>query len=138
MGRLDEIDFLGSLYDLDGLACTDSRFKTARGDIVQHWVNNPLDWPDDWVFEDSRFQLTDGPDEVLLAFLARLVHPQVQPDIDQSSRRVEELNRLLGPDGWILRAFDFLSGRPIYQAVSTQATGPIVSLPLAARRSWAG
>ncbi|MGW4728701.1 AbiJ-related protein [Streptomyces shenzhenensis] len=70
-GRLDEIDFLEDLYDLDGLASTDSRLTTARGDIVQHRVNNPLDWPDDWVFEDPRFQLLDGPDEVLLAFLAR-------------------------------------------------------------------
>ena len=129
-GRLDEIDFLGSLYDLDGLASMDSRFTTARGDIVQHRVNNPMDLPDDWVFEDPRFQLLDGPDEVLLAFLARLVHPEVQTDVDESFRRVEELNRLLGPDGWAFRAFDFLSSRPIYKAVPAQPTGPMVSLPL--------
>lgn len=35
--------------------------------------------------------------------LARLVHPELQPDVDQSSRRVAELNRLLGPDGWTFR-----------------------------------
>ncbi|MGX1134860.1 hypothetical protein RKD49_007050 [Streptomyces glaucescens] len=130
-GRLDEINFLESLYDLDGLPSMDSRFTTARGDIVQHRINNPLDLPDDWVFEDPRFQLFDGPDEVLLAFLARLVHPEVQLDVDQSSRRVEELNRLLGPDGWTFRAFEFLSGRPIYTPFPTPATGPRVSLPLA-------
>src|SRR5207248_8675932 len=62
-GRLDEIDFLGSLYDLDRLASTDSRFSTAREDIIQHRINNPLDWPDQWVFEDPQFQLLDGPDE---------------------------------------------------------------------------
>ncbi|MFD9444724.1 hypothetical protein ACFWBR_28940 [Streptomyces sp. NPDC060006] len=38
-GRLDEIDFLEGLYDLDRLASTDSRFTTARGDIVQQ--NSP-------------------------------------------------------------------------------------------------
>ncbi len=130
-GRLDEIDFLESLYDLDLLASQDSRFTTARGDIVQHRVNNPSDLPDDWVFEDPRFQLLDGPDEVLLAFLARLVHPEVQPDVDQASRRVEELNRLLGPDGWAFRAFEFVSGRPIYKAVPAQPAGPMISLPLA-------
>lgn len=81
-GRLDDTDFLEGLYDLNGLASTDSRFATARGDIVQHRINNPMDWLDDWVFEDPRFQLLDGPDEVLLAFLARLVHPEVQPDVD--------------------------------------------------------
>ncbi len=68
---------------------------------------------------------------MLLAFLARLVHPEVQPDVDQSSRRVEELNRLLGPDGWTFRAFEFLSGRPIYTRSPLPATGPMVSLPLA-------
>ncbi|MFE0808820.1 Shedu anti-phage system protein SduA domain-containing protein [Streptomyces sp. NPDC058848] len=130
-GRLDEIDFLEGLYDLDKLASRDSRYKTARRDIVQHRVNNPLDLPDDWVFEDPRFQLLDGPDEVLLAFLARLVHPEVQPDVDQSFRRVEELNRILGPDGWTFRAFEFLSSRPIYKAVPAEPTGPVVSLPLA-------
>ncbi|MEU7317292.1 Shedu anti-phage system protein SduA domain-containing protein [Streptomyces sp. NPDC007083] len=128
-GRLDEIDFLEGLYDLDRLASTDSRYTTARRDIIQHRINNP-DWFDDWVFEDPRFQLLSGPDEVLLAFLARLVHPQVQPDVDQSSQRVETLNRFLRPDGWALRAFEFLSGRPIYTPVPAQATGLLVSLPL--------
>ncbi|MGW0648769.1 Shedu anti-phage system protein SduA domain-containing protein [Streptomyces umbrinus] len=129
-GRLDEIDFLVGLYDLDRLASTDPRFTTARGDIVQHRFTNPLDWDDDWLFEDPRFRLVDGPDEVLLSFLTRLVHPEVQPDVDQSSQRVEELNRFLGPDGWTLRPFDFLSGRPLYTPVPTQATGPLVSLPV--------
>lgn len=77
-GRLDEINFLEGLYDLDSLASADSRYTTARRDIVQHRINNPEDWFDDWVFEDPRFQLLEGPDEVLLAFLARLIHPEVQ------------------------------------------------------------
>ncbi|MEU9408763.1 Shedu anti-phage system protein SduA domain-containing protein [Streptomyces sp. NPDC048281] len=129
-GRLEEIEFLEDLYDLDRLASTDPRFTTAREDIDKHWVINPMDWPDDWVFEDPRFQLLDGHDEVLLAFLARFVHPEVQSDVDHSSRHVEELNRLLGPDGWALRPFDFLSGRPIYTPFPTQATGPLILLPL--------
>lgn len=130
-GRLDEIDFLDGLYELDKLASTDFRFPHARGDIIQHRINNPMDWPDDWVFEDPRFQLLDGPDAVLLAFLARLVHPEVQPDVDQASQRVEKLNQLLGPDGWALRAVEILSGRPLYTAVPTPATGPLITLPLA-------
>lgn len=129
-GRLDEIDFLGSLYDLDRLASTDSRFTTARRDIIQHRVNNPLDWDDDWVFEYAQFQLHEGPDEVLLAFLARFVHPEVQPDVDQASQRVAKLNRLLGPDGWTLRPFKSISGRPVYAPAPAPATGPLVSLPL--------
>ncbi|MDI6099225.1 DUF4263 domain-containing protein [Actinoplanes sp. NEAU-A12] len=129
-GRLDEIDFLGPLYDLDTLASTDPRFTTAREDITQHRINNPHDWPDHWVFEYPRFNLLDGPDEILLGFLTRFVHPEVQPDLDQSSRRVGELNRLLGPDGWALRPFEFTSGRPIYSPAFAPSTGPMVSVPL--------
>jgi hypothetical protein len=56
-GRLEEPDFLARMYDLDTMPSTDSRYKTAAGDIRQHRVNNPEDWPDDWVFTDSRFGL---------------------------------------------------------------------------------
>ncbi|MEV4367467.1 hypothetical protein AB0J71_10370 [Nonomuraea sp. NPDC049637] len=79
-GRLDEIAFLDGLYDLDALPSRDTRHPTARGDITQHRMNN-CDWENDWIFEDSRFQLLEGPDEVLLAFLTRVVHPEVQPDV---------------------------------------------------------
>ncbi|WP_061335148.1 AbiJ-related protein [Streptomyces scabiei] len=120
-GRLDEIGFLGSLYDLDRLASTDSRYTTARDDIIKHRVTND-DWEDNWVFENPHFQLHDGPDEVLLAFLARFVHPEVQPDADHASQRVAKLNRLLGPDGWTLRPFKFISERPVY--APAPAPGP--------------
>jgi hypothetical protein len=76
---MDEIAFLARLYDLGKLPSTDYRYPTASGDIFQHCVNN-YDWDDDWVFADSRFELASGPDEVLLGFLAQMVHAAVQPD----------------------------------------------------------
>src|SRR6266567_8413577 len=81
-GRLDEIGFLERLYDLDALPSTDPRHATAVEDILRHRVSN-FDWDDDWVFGDQRFQLADGPDQVLLGFLAQMAHPLVQPDTDQ-------------------------------------------------------
>jgi hypothetical protein len=64
----------------------------------------PLLWADnDWVFEDLRFQLADGSDQVLLAFLAHMAHPLVQPDTEQATKLVTRLNSLLAPDGWELR-----------------------------------
>ncbi|WP_406136010.1 hypothetical protein [Streptomyces sp. NBC_01089] len=128
-GRLDEVALLGTLYDLDALPSTDSRHPTARGDIIQHRFNN-YDWEDDWVFEDPRFRLLDGPDEVLLAFLARLVHPEVRPDADEAARRVDELNRLLAADGWALRPRGSMSGRPIYAPFPESAVTPTIPLPL--------
>ncbi len=121
-GRLDETEFLGQLYDLDALPSTDPRHATAGEDIVRHRVAN-FDWDDDWVFSDPRFQLADGPDQVLLDFLALMAHPLVQPDTEQAARLVAALNVLLAPDGWELRTGSFMSGRPVYSA-SRAVSGP--------------
>ena len=83
---LDEVDFLGRLYDLDALPSTDTRFRAARGDIFQHCVANPFDWPDNWIFSDPRFGLADNDDR-LVRFLAEMLHPAVRTDLTE----VEEL-----------------------------------------------
>jgi hypothetical protein len=112
-GRLDEVAFLSRLYDLDVLPSTDPRYTSAGRDIWQHRVNND-DWEDDWVFHDSRFHLASGPDEVLLGFLAQMVHPVVQPDSERAAKIVACLNRLLAPDGWTLKSQNKISGRSVY------------------------
>ena len=89
---------------------------------MRHRVAN-FDWDDDWVFSDPRFQLADGPDQVLLDFLALMAHPLVQPDTEQAARLVAALNVLLAPDGWELRTGSFMSGRPVYSA-SRAVSGP--------------
>ncbi|MFD9195451.1 Shedu anti-phage system protein SduA domain-containing protein [Streptomyces phaeochromogenes] len=128
-GKLDEVTFLEDLYDLDRPTSADSQLSTVRAEIQQHRINN-YDLDDDWIFEDPRLELSDGPDEVLLAFLARTVHPEVAADVEEATKQVEELNRLLAPDGWGLRSFEFLSGRPIYTPVRLPPTGPLIPLPL--------
>jgi AbiJ-like protein/abortive infection Abi-like protein len=125
-GRLDELDFLARIYDLEVLPSNDYRFKSASRDIWQHRVNNE-DWDDDWVFSDSRFRLASGPDELLLGFLAQMVHPIVQPDAQRAKEIVEELNALLAPDGWMLKPHKQLSGRPVYAPART-GTGANPSL----------
>lgn len=114
-GRLSEIGFLGQLYDLESLPSTDPRHATAAEDIARHRVAN-FDWDDDWVFHDQRFRLAEGPDQVLLDFLAQMAHPLVLPDAEQAAKLVTALNTLLGPDGWELRMSGFISGRPVYAA----------------------
>lgn len=119
-GKLSEVDFLDRIYELDELPTTDGRFKTARGDIHQHRYNND-DWDDDWVFSDPRFELKNGPDEVLLEFLAQMVHPVVQPDTTRATEIVDQLNELLAPDGWMLKPHKQMSGRPVYAPARTGA-----------------
>jgi eukaryotic-like serine/threonine-protein kinase len=111
-GRLDEIEFLRRLYDLDQLPSTDSRFSDAEGDIHQHRVNND-DWSDAWIFDDDRFGLARGSDHVFLRFLAEMLHPEVRGPIE-SRRIVLKINRHLSRDGWEVTPVGEISGDPIY------------------------
>lgn len=113
-GRLEEPDFLARMYDLDTMPSTDSRYKTAAGDIRQHRVNNPEDWPDDWVFTDSRFGLQHGDDELVLRFLAEMLHPVVRPDDEEVVRLVNAFNEALARDGYELYPADWISGHAVY------------------------
>lgn len=113
-GRLEEVQFLSRLYDLDALASTDRRFRTAHGDIIQHRFNND-DWDDDWVFSDPRFELERGPDDVLLRFLAEMLHPIVRSDANEVQDLLRQFNEALRPDGYELAATDTISGLPVYE-----------------------
>lgn len=115
-GRLEELEFLSRLYDLDALPSTDSRFRTARQDITQHRIAND-DWDNDWIFRDDRFGLRDGDDQILLRFLAELLHPVVRSNQEEVVSISQTLNSLLAPDGYRLIIKERISGRPIYAAI---------------------
>ena len=115
-GRLDEPGFLERIWDLADIRSTDGRFKDAAGDIWQHRINNPEDWPENWVFHDDRFDLMHGPDEIVLRFLCEMVHPAVRPDRDEAEQIVRGLNAILAGDWWELVSTRSISGRPIYEA----------------------
>ncbi len=115
-GSLDEVTFLRRLYNLDRLTSHDPRFATAEGDILQHRYNNPEDWDDDWVFGDDRFQLADGAEEVLLRFLAEMIHPAVRTDPGEVQRLLALFNDHLAPDGYALAEARTVSSYPVYEA----------------------
>jgi AbiJ N-terminal domain 3/Helix-turn-helix domain len=117
-GRLQEDDFLSRLYDLNALPSEDNRFQTAAGDIWQHRVNN-LDWEDDWIFFDQRFNLLHAPDEDFLRFLCETVHPVVRPRVEQALELVNTYNGHLRQDGWELVRSSEISGRPVFHARKT-------------------
>lgn len=112
-GRLEEPEFLSRLYDLSSLPSTDHRFKDAAGDIWQHRINN-YDWDDDWVFYDSRFNLMNGDDEVLLRFLCETIHPVVRPDVTEAERLCQLYNQFLKNDGFQLVEKTRISGKPVF------------------------
>ncbi len=112
-GRLSELEFLDRLYRLDDLPSTDTRVSTARADIAIHCEGFPGDWPDDWVLTDKRFGLESGPDEVLLAFLAEMLHPAVR-SYEEALPILRGFNSYLAPDGWEVSERDRISGRPVF------------------------
>ena len=110
-GRLNDVEFLSRLYELEKLPTTDHRYKDAAGDIWQHRLNND-DWENDWVYNDSRFQLVDGGAELFLRFLCEMVHPLVRPDRDEALNLVVQLNDQLKGAGWELYEEELIAGRP--------------------------
>src|SRR5262249_32409522 len=108
-GRLEEPEFLGRIWDLETLPSHDHRFKTAAGDIFQHRVNN-LDWEDDWIFGDSRFNLLGCDEETFLSFLCQMLHPRVRADAGETERLHRFFNEMLASDGWELRVDRTLPG----------------------------
>ena len=114
-GRLDEVDFLRRIYDLDSLPSHDYRFENAAGDIYQHRINND-DWDDDWILDDPRFNLRKCPTSEFLRFLCAIVHPRVQPDLNQALRLVQEFNDQLRHTGWQLMKSGEIAERPCFKA----------------------
>jgi hypothetical protein len=114
-GSLPEDDFLGRFYDLKRMPSTDyrSEFNTAALDIWKHQVMNS-DWPNDWVFTDSRFDLLFGPDEPFLRFLIETLHPVVRPDTEEARSMAAEYNSLLGVDRWEIYPTREISGKPVF------------------------
>lgn len=119
-GRLEETQFVVRVWpSAADLPSYDTRYKDALGDIHQHRINN-LDWDDDWIFADARFNLTGGSDQQFLAFLSETVHPVVRSDQGQVADLVAEFNRHLRPDGFQLAPVSYVSGKAIYAGVLTR------------------
>jgi very-short-patch-repair endonuclease len=112
-GTLDDVEFLGRLYDLDALPSTDRRYDTAGGDVWMHRVMNPTDWDDDWIFYDSRFGLADS-DDALVRFLAEMLHPAVRTDLAAVEELRAFLNSVLVHDGYEVVQTGAISGAPVF------------------------
>lgn len=125
-GRLTDTDFLARLYDLSQLPSFDRRFDSMEADVRQHRENN-LDWPDDWVFSDSRLDLLGAQDEVFLRFLCEVAHPIVRPDTGGARRLIDTFNEHLAVDGWELVEGRPISSRPTF--VARRLASSKVTLP---------
>jgi hypothetical protein len=130
-GRLDEVAFLQRVWpNLDSMPSGDSRFANAAGDIYQHRINN-YDWEDDWIFDDRRFGLRSGPDELFVSFLCEMLHPLVRSDTDEVRRLLGFFNECLERDDWEITEVSQLSGKPVFAGRRREALKtPMTSLDL--------
>lgn len=112
-GQIEELDFLQRLYDLKSMPSYDSRFSNAEEDIWQHTKNND-DYLDCWVFEDDRFELKNGADEIYLKFICEVFHPAVRFEKGYWNEFLIEINHLLQHDGYELYPAERISNRDIY------------------------
>lgn len=131
-GRLNEIEFLKRIYDLQTIPSYDKRHNDVEGDIWQHTINND-DWEPDWLFSDERFELLEGNDEVFLKFLCEVFHPAVRDEKGYWKEFFERINNLIKADGYELYVSSKISGREIYSWRSYNSEETIIFIPFSQR-----
>lgn len=129
-GRFDIAEFLKRLYNLAGWESRDSRVDNAEEEIIMHTHNG--DYPDDWIFEDERFQLFDGEDNILLDFICEVFHPEVRDENGVWERYLEKINTFLNEDGYEIVATSKLSGRDVF-SWRTYIKKPSMYIPFSER-----
>lgn len=129
-GRFEIVDFLKRLYNLADWESQDSRVDNAEEEITMHTHNG--DYPDDWIFEDERFQLFDGEDNILLNFIREVFHPEVRDENGVWERYLEKINTLLNEDGYEIVATSKLSGRDVF-SWRTYIKKPSMYIPFSER-----
>ena len=112
-GRLQEIEFLERLYDLESMVSNDPRHSNAKGDIIRHTITND-DFPYCWVFLDDRFELNKGSDETFLKFICEVFHPLVRDEKKKWESFLSKVNDMIRADGYELYIEQYISGRAIY------------------------
>ncbi|HGD4806291.1 TPA: hypothetical protein ACIPHH_000046 [Streptococcus agalactiae] len=118
------------LYNLADWESRDSRVDNAEEEIIMHIHNG--DYPDDWIFEDERFQLFDGEDNILLNFICEVFHPEVRDENGVWERYLERINALLKEDGYEIVATSKLSGRDVF-SWRTYIKKPSMYIPFSER-----
>ena len=129
-GRFDIVEFLKRLYNLADWESRDSRVDNAEEEIIMHIHNG--DYPDDWIFEDERFQLFDGEDNILLNFICEVFHPEVRDENGVWEKYLERINALLKEDGYEIVATSKLSGRDVF-SWRTYIKKPSMYIPFSER-----
>ncbi|MFW1859388.1 hypothetical protein [Acinetobacter defluvii] len=93
--KIEPIVFFDEILDLKNLPSTDSRYKDARGDLIQHYINNN-DWELDYILLE-RFNFIDS-DDIFIGLLNKIISPEVNENDDDIKFFYHTLNPILKND----------------------------------------
>lgn len=88
------LDFISRIWDIDLLPSTDHRFKTMRGDIQQHYINN-TDWDENYMFSEVLALYNDA--EKFQRLIELIPSSEFLNDNNLASTLVAIINRYLIP-----------------------------------------
>lgn len=127
-GRLIEADFLSRLFDLKDIRSNDPRHKTAYGDIMRH-RGSFIDWENNWIFTDSRFDLLHVSDDIFLKFLCEILNPAVRPEQydmsepDETDEILKIFNYHLANDNLEIKPKKQSLGKPTFEVAKIEDFG---------------
>lgn len=143
-GTLMPAEFLERLYDLEKIPSLNIKFKNAKEELQAFKVEIPKDLQWDWLFYDDRFPIKNGSDEDLLDFICTVLHPEVRDEKASNltsplwNAVYQELNMLIGNDGYFLIADGHISNHFVYswvdrekhslQTIKNEETSPFINL----------
>lgn len=94
----------------------DPRFQSALVDIRTH-RDVFIDWGDNWVFRDKRFNLMGCSDEEFLRFLCETIHPIARPEESERKNLLEFYNREISEAGYKIEEKESVFGNKYYYPV---------------------
>lgn len=112
-GSMDEIEFLQRIFKLEEFPSQDDRYDNAEQDIYQHRISND-DWPTNWIYTDSRFNLLNTSQDTFIKFVCAIIHPVARREVVEQSQLVTAFNRHLSADGWELIEDIMIDERPVF------------------------
>ena len=101
-GRMGEYDFLSRIYDLEKLPSLSTYHKNAFEEIKSYEEDISYYREMNWIFNDTRFRLLGGEDELFLRFICEMAHPLVRANRDDATKITRIANEWLKEDGWEL------------------------------------
>ncbi len=112
------LPFIETIWAIDDMPSEDNRFNTARGDIIQHTLNND-DWDDEYLFIE-RLKLFEN-DNIFKKFIETIMNPVFRESEEEILEYLFFFNEFLDDEGLILHIVSYTEDNiPVYELVKNE------------------